>query len=251
VSGVQELEGRAAIVTGAARNIGRAIALTLADGGAAVAINTLKSIGEAESVAQEIKARGGTAIVIPVDISTPHGAQHLIKETAAAFGKIDILVNNAAVRRETEFSALDYEEWRSILATILDGAYLTAHAALPFLARSDAAAIINIGGLSAHTGARNRAHVIAAKSGLAGLTRALAHDLAPGITVNCVAPGMIDTVRGGSSAAQPHHHQGRTTLLGRHGRPEEIAALVRYLAGPNARYVTGQTLHANGGLFMP
>jgi 3-oxoacyl-[acyl-carrier protein] reductase len=113
---------------------------------------------------------------------------------------------------------------------------------------SGGGAIINIGGLSSHIGAARRAHVIAAKAGLAGLTRALAHELASHhITVNCVAPGMIETARTG---AEPAHHAGKTPPVGRKGTPEEVATLVRFLCGPGARYITGQTIHANGGLFM-
>ena len=138
------------------------------------------------------------------------------------------------------------------LAAILDAAYLTAHAALPHLLASGAGAIINMGGMSAHTGAKNRAHVVAAKTGIVGLTRALAHDLAAnGVTVNCVVPGMIATTRGGSAPQNPDHHKDHAPLVGRRGRPEEVARLVRYLAGPDARYMTGQTLHASGGVFMP
>src|SRR5262249_50225498 len=127
------------------------------------------------------------------------------------FGRLDCVVNNAAVRRETPFADLGFEEWRAVNAIIMDGAFLTAKAALPALKQSDCASIINIGGMSAHTGAIHRAHVVAAKSGLVGLTRALAHDLAAdGITVNCVVPGMIDTKRGGSAAAAPAHHAQHT-----------------------------------------
>jgi 3-oxoacyl-[acyl-carrier protein] reductase len=135
----------------------------------------------------------------------------------------------------------------------LDGAYLCTHAALSHLMRSGRGAVVNIGGLSAHTGAAGRAHVVAAKAGLGGLTRALAHDLAPyDITVNCVAPGMIDTVRGTASSPgqQPAHHAGHAPVVGRRGKPQEVAALVRFLCGPDARYVTGQTIHANGGVYM-
>src|SRR5205823_14209447 len=114
--------------------------------------------------------------------------------------------------------------------------------------RSGAGAIVNIGGMSGHTGAKGRAHVVAAKAGLVGLTKALAHDLAPGITVNCVAPGIIATVRKGPA---PLQHQTAKTLAGRQGLPEEIAAAVRFLAGPGARYITGQTLHVNGGTYLP
>ena len=138
------------------------------------------------------------------------------------------------------------------MGVILDGTSLSARAALPALRASDMAAIVNIGGMSAHTGAPGRAHVVAAKSGVVGLTRALAHDLAPdGITVNCVVPGLIDTVRGASARGTPALHAITTPLAGRRGRSEEVATLVCYLAGPQARYITGQTLHVNGGAFLP
>jgi 3-oxoacyl-[acyl-carrier protein] reductase len=169
-----------------------------------------------------------------------------------AFGGLDILVNNAAVRRETPLASLSYEEWREVLGTILDGAFLCVRAALPHLERSEAGAIVNIGGLSAHLGSKDRAHVVAAKAGLVGLTRALAHDLADkGVTANCVVPGLIDTKRGASTRGEPALHRSHATLVGRRGTPEEVAALVRFLCGPEARYLTGQTIHANGGAFLP
>ena len=243
-----DLQGRAAIVTGSARNIGRAIARALADAGAAVVINARSSEAEAEAVAKEIRDAGGRATARIADVGTPEGAAALVGVALDHFGRVDILVNNAAVRREIDFARLDYEEWRAILATILDGAYLCAHAALPHLIAAGGGSIVNIGGLSSYTGAARRAHVIAAKAGLVGLTRALAHDLAPhAITVNCVAPGLIDTRRRGP---EPAHHASHATLVGRRGTPEEIAAVVRFLCGPDARYITGQTLHANGGVFM-
>ena len=243
-----DLQGRAAIVTGSARNIGRAIARALADAGAAVVINARSSEAEAEAVAKEIRDAGGRATARIADVGTPEGAAALVGVALDHFGRLDILVNNAAVRREIDFARLDYEEWRAILATILDGAYLCAHAALPHLIAAGGGSIVNIGGLSSYTGAARRAHVIAAKAGLVGLTRALAHDLAPhAITVNCVAPGLIDTRRRGP---EPAHHASHATLVGRRGTPEEIAAVVRFLCGPDARYITGQTLHANGGVFM-
>jgi 3-oxoacyl-[acyl-carrier protein] reductase len=247
------LEGRVAIVTGSARNIGRAIALDLARAGAAVVVNAQKSAEEAKATADLIAAEGGRAAVQLADVTQPAGAAALIDAALKAFGRLDCLVNNAALRRETPFAELSFEEWRAVNAIIMDGAFLTAKAALPALKQSDCASIINIGGMSAHTGAANRAHVVAAKSGLVGLTRALAHDLAAdGITVNCVVPGMIETKRGGSSsAAAPAHHAQHMPPIGRRGKPEEIAALVRFLASPQARYITGQSIHANGGVFMP
>ena len=244
----QNLHGRVAIVTGSARNIGRAIARALADAGAAVVINAKSSAGDADAVVREVREAGGQAVAKIADVGQPEAAASLIDAAIAAFGRLDILVNNAAVRREIDFERLDYQEWRAIIATILDGAYLCAHAAAPHLIAAGGGSIVNIGGLSSYTGAARRAHVIAAKAGLVGLTRALAHDLAPHrITVNCVAPGLIDTERRGP---EPAHHAKHATLVGRRGTPEEVAAIVRFLCGADARYITGQTLHANGGVFM-
>ena len=243
-----DLGGRVAIVTGSARNIGRAIARALADAGAAVVINARSSEADAEAVAREIVAAGGKAMAKIADVGTPDGAKALVAAAVDTFGRLDILVNNAAVRREIDFEKLDYAEWRDIIATILDGAYLCAHEALPHMMTAGGGSIVNIGGLSSFTGAARRAHVIAAKAGLVGLTRALAHDLAPhAITVNCVAPGLVDTARRGP---EPSHHAAHATLVGRRGTPDEIAALVRFLCGPDARYITGQTVHVNGGVFM-
>jgi 3-oxoacyl-[acyl-carrier protein] reductase len=243
-----ELAGRVALVTGSARNIGRAIALGLARGGAAVMVTARQSAVEAEAVAEEIRTTGGQASSTIADVGDPAAAAGLIRTTIEQFGRLDILVNNASVRREVDFADLEYAEWRDIMATTLDGAYLCSRAALPYLVASEAGAIVNIGGLSSHSGATRRAHVIAAKAGLVGLTRALAHDLGPHrITVNCVAPGLIDTARVG---AEPAHHAGKVPPVGRKGTPEEIATLVRFLCGPDARYITGQTIHANGGLYM-
>jgi 3-oxoacyl-[acyl-carrier protein] reductase len=248
VTGRDDLRGRVAVVTGSGRNIGRAIARALADAGASVVVNAKSNAPEAEAVAREIREAGGHAAPKIADVSSPDGAAALIAAAIDTFGRLDILVNNAAVRREIDFAKLDYQEWREIIATILDGAYLCSHAALPHLISAGGGSIVNIGGLSSYTGAARRAHVIAAKAGLVGLTRALAHDLAPhAITVNCVAPGLIDTTRRGP---EPAHHATHATLVGRRGTPEDIAAVVRFLCGPDARYITGQTLHANGGVFM-
>ncbi len=251
---MSELHGLVAVVTGAARNIGRAIALDLATGGAKVVVNARGSTDEAEETARLVREAGSEAIVHLADVTDPEAVTGLMRAAEDAFGGIDLLVNNAAVRRETKLEALALEEWREVLGIILDGAFLCAKAALPALRRSLGAAIVNLGGLSAHTGSNGRAHVITAKAGLIGLTRALATELAPdGVTVNCVVPGLIDTVRAASSTSggQPALHGTHRTLVGRRGHPEEVAAAVRYLCGPGARYVTGQTLHVNGGAFLP
>ncbi|WP_213993783.1 SDR family NAD(P)-dependent oxidoreductase [Sodalis sp. dw_96] len=248
-----ELSGQVAVVTGAARNIGRAIALELAAAGAAVVVNAKQSAEAAAEVVHEIERQGGQGLLFLADISEPEGARDLMTAAQNRFGRIDILVNNAAIRREVPFAQLDWAQWREVLSVILDGAYLCASAALPALRQSGKGSIINIGGMSAHAGSSGRAHVMAAKAGLLGLTRALAHDLgADGITVNCVVPGMINTTRGAAAGnTEPAHHAVHNTLLGRRGTPEDIADLVRFLSGPHARYLTGQVIHANGGAFLP
>jgi 3-oxoacyl-[acyl-carrier protein] reductase len=239
-----------ALVTGSSRNIGRAIAIELASAGAAVVVNARRSVAEADRVASEIRQAGGLASVAIADVTVLEAVNALVAAAITAFGRLDCLINNACERREQDFESLDYAEWRSVMSSILDSAYLCSRAALPHLVASGAGTIVNIGGLSAHTGSPRRAHVIAAKAGLVGLTRALAHDLAPkGVTVNCVAPGLIDTVRN-RSAGEPAHHSTHESLVGRRGRPEEIAALVRFLCSSDARYITGQTIHANGGVHL-
>ncbi len=246
------LEGKVALVTGAGRNIGRAIALALADAGAAVAVNVRASRGEGEAVANEIAARGGEALLVVADVTRRTEVDTMIDAIAQRFGRLDILVNNAAIRQEAAFADMSFAQWRAALDVCVDGAFHCAQAALPLLRKSPAGTILQIGGLTAYTGATRRAHVVTAKAALGGFTRALAHELAEhGITVNCIAPGMMDTVRNSASAsANPAHHASHATLLGRRGRPEEIASAVVWLAGPGGRYVTGQTLHINGGAFL-
>ncbi len=246
---MSELKGRVALVTGAGRNIGRAIALELAAAGAKVVINARASRAEAEAVAAAI---GPDAMVAMADVTDRAAVDAMVAATLARFGRLDILVNNAAVRGERPFAALDYATWRAVLAVCLDGAFNCTQAALEALKASGAGVVVNIGGLTAHTGAVDRAHVVTAKAGLVGLTRALAHDLAPhAITVNNVSPGMMDTVRGASTGhQQPLHHATQRPLVGRRGQPAEIAAAVRWLAGPGGRYVTGQVIHLNGGTYL-
>src|SRR6266849_6168569 len=222
-----ELAGRVAIVTGAGRNIGRAIALALADAGAGVAVNGRTNRADVDAVVAEIESRGGKALAVMADVS-----------------------DEAAIRPERPFESLSLSVWRAVHSVILEGAFLMVKATLPYLKASGSGAIVNIGGMSAHTGAKHRAHVLAAKSGLIGFTKALANDLADdGITANCVVPGLIDTVRA-PGTKPPQHHQTSKTLVGRFGTPQEIAAAVRFLAGPGARYITGQSLHVNGGAYL-
>ena len=245
----KELEGRVALVTDASRNIGRAIALALAEGGANVVVNARKSLDEARDVVKEIEKRGGKAVASLADVTDEQAVMTMVRSSIDTFGRMDILVNNAAVRDVTPIESIDYATWKRVTGIILDGAFLTVKAALLALRESGAGAIVNIGGMSGHTGAAGRPHVVAAKAGLAGLTRGLAHDLAKDhITVNCVVPGLIDTQRGASSGVKTaHQHE---TLIGRRGTADEVAAVVRFLAGPDARYITGQDWHVNGGAYL-
>jgi 3-oxoacyl-[acyl-carrier protein] reductase len=245
-----ELNGKVAIVTGAGRNIGRAIALALAQGGAAIVVNARSNRAEADAVAAEIEVLGGAALVHIGDVADAANVQAMAEAAVRRFGRADILVNNAALRREKPFGEIDYVEWREILDVTLDGAFHCAKALLPALRQGGAGTIVNIGGLSAHTGAKDRAHVVTAKAGLVGLTRALAHDLADdGITVNCVVPGLIGTPRA-KDRPEPAHHLTHQTITGARGGPENVAAMVRFLCGPGARYITGQAIHANGGAYL-
>src|SRR3978361_762759 len=242
----KELTGKVAIVTGAGRTIGRAIALTLAEGGASILVNARSNRAEADAVAHEIESAGGKALVHIGDVADAKSVQARADSAVKQFGRIDILVNNAALRREKPFAEMSYAEWREIMDVTLDGAFHCAKACLPALRKSGAGSIVNIGGLSAHTGAKNRAHVVTAKAGIIGFTRALAHDLADdGITVNCVVPGLIGTPRP-KDKPEPAHHLTHQTITGARGTPEEVAASVRFLCGPGARYVTGQAVHVNG-----
>jgi 3-oxoacyl-[acyl-carrier protein] reductase len=246
----RNLDARVAIVTGSGRNIGRAIALALAADGAAVVVNARTNQKEAENVVRDIERAGGTALAVLADITDPAAAQKLADAAVARFGRIDILVNNAAARGEKPLEQMTFEDWRAVMAVILDGAFHCVKACLPELRKSGAGTIINIGGLSAHTGSKHRAHVIAAKGGLMGLTRALAHDLAAdAVTVNCISPGLISTPRD-PSAPQPQHHQVNRTLSGFDGAPDDVAAMVCFLCGPGGRYVTGQTIHVSGGAYL-
>ena len=246
----KELSGRVALVTGAGRNIGRAMAKALAAGGATIIVNVRSNKAEAEQVVAEIERDGGKAIAAVADVADEAAVFTSIAGAAKQLGRIDYLVNNAALRQERVFEEMSFKEWRDVLGVTLDGAFHCAKACLPHLKVSGAGAIVNIGGLSAHTGSKHRAHVIAAKLGLVGFTRGLAHDLARDhVTVNLVAPGTIDTARV-AGAAQPAHHLINNTLTGRRGSPDDVAATVRFLCGPGARYITGQTIHVNGGAYF-
>ena len=199
---------------------------------------------------REIESAGGKALVHLGDVADAAAVQAMADMAVKQLGRLDILINNAALRREKPFGEMSYAEWREILDVTLDGAFHCAKACLPALRKSGAGTIVNIGGLSAHTGAKDRAHVVTAKAGMIGFTRALAHDLASdGITVNCVVPGLIGTQRP-KDKPEPAHHMTHRTLSGERGRPQDVAAAVRFLCSPGARYITGQAIHANGGAYL-
>jgi 3-oxoacyl-[acyl-carrier protein] reductase len=248
------LEGRAALVTGASRRIGRQIAVALAEAGADVAVHARASRDEAEATARAVQAHGVQSTVVLGDVSDPDGAARIIAETVTAFCRLDILVNNASTRGKSDLETTTFAEWRMVLGITLDGAFLCAKAALPYLVASGDGRIINIGGASGHMGASHHMHVIAAKSGLLGLTKALAHDLGPqGITVNMVSPGLIE-----DEGDDPEKAAFRRTIYQvdrlparRAGTPADVAAAVVAVATPAFGYVTGQTIHVNGGVLMP
>jgi 3-oxoacyl-[acyl-carrier protein] reductase len=186
--------------------------------------------------------------VMIADVTDEAAVGGMIDETVKRLGRLDIVVNNAAIRPAHKIEEMTLADFRAVVGLILEAPFLCVKAALPHLRRSDAAAIISIGGMTGHVGATDRVHVAAGKAGLVGLTKGMARELAPDrITANCVVPGFIDTARG----VTPSAHAALPSLLGRIGHTDEIAAMVRFLCGPAGRFITGQAIHVNGGAYMP
>jgi len=247
----QTFAGKVALVTGAGKNIGRTIALEFAQRGASVVVNGRSNRAAVDAVVAEVNAGGGQAIGCMADVSDPAATQRMVADAVAAFGGIDVVVSNAGLRRQTPFLEMELAEWREILSVALDGAFILARAAVPHMIPRGGGAIVALSGISTHVGTPNRCHVSASKAGLEGLMRALAIELAPHrITCNCVAPGSVDTVRGASAGVAPSNLAERGIPLGRKAMVGEISGAVRFLAGPEGRYITGQTLHVNGGVFL-
>ena len=245
------LAGKVAIVTGAGKNIGKSIAELLAGDGAAVVVNGRGDRAIIEETARELRAAGSQAMPYLADVSKPDAVAAMVEATVKEFGGVDIAVNNAGLRRQTPFLQMNLKEWREILSVALDGAFILAKATVPEMIRRGGGSIVGLSGISHHAGSRGRVHVNASKAGLEGFIRGLAIELASeNITANCIAPGSIDTVRGPSAGGAHGRGMEHEIPLGRQGRPEEIAAMVRFLCGPDGRYITGQTIHVNGGLFF-
>lgn len=245
----ETLSGHTALVTGASRNIGRAIAHTLADAGANIIVNTLQDKAAAETVAEEIRAKGGNSIVAVADVTDREQVRAMVDAGKAAFGKVDIMIANASARGHIDFLEMDHEAFRRVIDISLDGTFHMAQATLPMMIEGGWGRIVTLGGISWHTGLNRRAHNLTGKAGLTGLTRALAVEFGDrGVTVNMVSPGMIETVRPASAGALP----ARTNQppVPRNGSVDEIASSVRFLCDPAQAYVTGQIIHVNGGFYL-
>ncbi|MDQ2804789.1 MAG: SDR family oxidoreductase [Pseudomonadota bacterium] len=242
---------KVAVITGSALNIGRAIAVALAGDGYGILVTAKTSRADCEDTARLVREQGSEAAVHLADISDPAAARGVVEAAVRRFGRLDVLVNNASVRRQTKLADITPEEWRMILGSTLDGAFWCAQAAAPHIAAVGGGSIVNLGGISAYAAPAGRMHVIVAKAGMAGLTKGLARELAAeNITVNTVAPGAIDTERGAAAGGTAGAASLPANLAGRRGTVDEIAQMVRYLCSPAARFITGQTIHLNGGAFM-
>jgi 3-oxoacyl-[acyl-carrier protein] reductase len=246
-----QFSGKIALVTGAGKNIGKAIALDLAREGASVVVNGRSDRALVDATVAEINHAGGQAIGALADVTKPEEVASMVDAAVASFGGIDIVVSNAGLRRQTSFLEMSFTEWREIVSVALDGAFVLMKAAVPHMIPRGGGSLVSLSGISTHVGTPNRCHVSASKAGLEGLMRALAVELAPHqITANCVAPGAVETVRGPTAGVAPSNLAERGIPLGRRAAVSEISAAVRFLAGPDGRYITGQVLHVNGGVFL-
>jgi 3-oxoacyl-[acyl-carrier protein] reductase len=243
------LNDQVALVTGASRGIGKAIALSLASQGAAVVVNYTNSQESAELIVKTIETSGGKALAVKADVSQDEQVDKLIKETLNAFGRIDILVNNAGITRDTLLLRMKLQDWQSVIDLNLTGVFLCTQAVSKIMLKQRRGKIINIASVAGQMGNPGQANYSAAKAGVIGFTKTVAKELASrGITVNAVAPGFIET-------DMTHELKAEEILklipLGRFGKPEDIAGMVSFLASdPAADYITGQIFNVDGGMVM-
>ncbi|ADJ25624.1 3-oxoacyl-(acyl-carrier-protein) reductase [Dehalogenimonas lykanthroporepellens BL-DC-9] len=246
----KKLSGRVAVVTGAGRGIGRAVALRLADEGASVVLNSLSD--SATAVADEIKANGGQATAVSGDVAKAEDVSRLIETAVSAFGRLDILVNNAGITRDNLLLRMSEEDWDAVIDTNLKSVYLCCRAALKPLLKSRASGrIINISSIIGLSGNAGQANYSASKAGIIGLTKTLARELASRqVTVNAIAPGFIVTDMTAGMTEEARQSLVGRIPLGSLGQPEDVAAAVAFLAGDGAHYITGQTLTIDGGMTL-
>ncbi|QHE61260.1 3-oxoacyl-[acyl-carrier-protein] reductase [Rossellomorea vietnamensis] len=245
------LEGKVALVTGASRGIGREIALELARQGCNVAVNYAGSEAKANEVVDEIKSLGREAIAVQCNVSDAEGVQAMVKETVGEFGSIDILVNNAGITKDNLLMRMKETEWDDVININLKGVFLCTKAVTRQMMKQRSGRIINISSIVGVSGNPGQANYVAAKSGVIGLTKTTARELAPrGITVNAVAPGFISTDMTDQLPEDVRSEMLKQIPLSRFGAPEDIAKVVTFVASDSASYMTGQTLHIDGGMVM-
>ena len=244
------LKDKVALVTGASQGIGRATALAFAEAGAKVAI-AARNTEKLASLASEIAATGGEALAVPMDVADAAQVKTGFQQLLGKFGKLDILVNNAAITRDTLALRMKLEDWDAVLRTNLTGAHLCIQQALGAMLKQRAGRIINISSVVAETGNAGQANYVASKAGLIGLTRAMAIEVASrNITVNAVAPGFIATPMTDPLSQELKDKMKSMIPLGRFGADRDVAAAIVFLASDEAGYITGQVLDVNGGLHM-
>lgn len=245
------LTNKVALVTGASRGIGRAIAIDLAKHGARVAVNYAGNEAMANEVVEEIKALGSDAFAIKADVADAESVQEMVKEVISRFGSLDILVNNAGITRDNLLMRMKDTEWDEVINTNLKGVYLCTKAVTRQMMKQRNGRIINIASIVGVSGNAGQANYVAAKAGVIGLTKTVAKELASrNITANAVAPGFITTDMTDKLTEEVKNEMLKQIPLASLGEPSDIANLVTFLASEKSRYMTGQTLHVDGGMVM-